>query len=85
MWATSVFFAYDETAFCWCLSFDFHRVCDTQNKTFERSPFLQECTPVLLCRDYGNARMTETVLKQVFFERASPGKVFPEMVYSVIG
>jgi hypothetical protein len=85
MWATFVFFAYDKMTFCWRLSIDFHCVRDTENKTFGRSLFLRECTPVLLCHDYGNDRMTEKVLKQVFFERASPERVSPETVYPVIG
>jgi hypothetical protein len=85
MGATSIFFAYNQMTFCWRLSLDSHRVCDTWNKTFARNLFLWERTPVLLCHDYGNARMTEKVLKQVFFERASPERVSPETVYPVIG
>ena len=83
--ATSIFSAYDRTAFCWRLSHDFHPVCDTENKTFERSLFLREWTPVLLCHDDVDDRMTGMVLKQASFEKASPGRAFPETAYPVIG
>ena len=83
--STSALFAYKQRVSSWNQNLDFHRVDDAQTVVLEQSPFLQDSAHVLLCLDDENSRMTASVLKKAFFERALLGKTFPETVFLATG